>query len=135
MTSYMGKWREKYKGTVTYFENSSWDNMNKAASNGKYPQKHRFSYKKGIRINMTRAEFSQWCLKMQDVIEGLYRSGEKPCLRRIDSSKHFTVDNIVVGTPKSMKLGAVARNSLPKKRSKARMVKDKVSTFLKGLFK
>lgn len=131
----MGRWRENHKGTSTYFENSAWHSIQKATINGMYPEKHRFSYRKGIRVDMTRVQFGEWCLKMRGVIEGLYRSGEKPFLRRIDSSKNFTVDNIVIGTAKTTNLTIPQRIKLPYRPSRVKVVKSKIKSFLKGLFK
>lgn len=86
----------KTKGTLAYFKRTRWKHMNTRCYNGKYPDKSRSHYQKGILLNMSKTEFYAFCDANQDKILDMYLDGKVPSLDRIDSNKHYSLNNIQI---------------------------------------
>lgn len=84
----------KLNGYIT----STWKNINGRTINGSSPKwkdrNCRHYLDKGIRLEMTRDEFSAFVASHWDEVLDIRASGGKPSIDRIDSSKHYSLDNI-----------------------------------------
>lgn len=75
------------------FIKNSWTNMNIRAGKYKHLQtKNKCKCYKNINIEFTRDEFKLWCLNQQEYILSL----KKPSIDRIDSTKHYILNNIQI---------------------------------------
>ena len=100
--------REKQAGTWKEFYDTVWNSMNARTVNGTHPAwKSSGSVKnylsKGVRIEITREEFKDWCMGRSEQIEGMYRvskekndSGLRPSIDRIDALGNYAIGNIRV---------------------------------------
>lgn len=80
-------------GSIFYFKLRAWGAINKRTVNGSNPT---FSHylKKGIRLEMTKNEFYNWCDDNKEKIQSFFDEEDSPSVDRIDSSKHYSIDNI-----------------------------------------
>lgn len=83
---------------VARFKQNTWHRINGRTINGSCPDyknpSNRRYLTKGVRLEMTRAEFYQWCDGHRADIVGLYRQGLKPTIDRKEDSGHYSRDNI-----------------------------------------
>lgn len=91
----------KIMGTLSRFKTVSWSKLNNRTINGSNPYWHiqqtANSYlSKGTMLVISKQEFRDWCDKNEKLIMDIYRSGKKPSVDRIDSSKHYSLDNIQI---------------------------------------
>lgn len=86
----------RLKGTLAYFKRTRWKHLNTRCKNGAYPDKTRSHYKKGILLKMTKLQFYKFCDENHQKIINLYIEGKTPSLDRIDSSKHYSLNNIQI---------------------------------------
>lgn len=88
------------RGTVAYFVKQSWHCLNKRTVNGRYPDldnpKNASYFENGIRLEMTREDFKAFCKSHKATISKLYKQGKTPSVDRIDSHKHYSIDNIQI---------------------------------------
>ncbi len=88
------------RGTVAYFFKQTWHVLNKRTINGKYPDrnnpKNEIYFKKGVRLEMTRDQFKEFCELNKQSILKLYKDGKTPSLDRVNSKKHYSVENIEI---------------------------------------
>ena len=89
------------------FCGARWSRLNHRTINGSSPRWDCDSachyLKKGVRLEMTYAEFRDWCETQKDVIERMYRDAEelkdnglRPSLDRIDPDGHYSISNIQI---------------------------------------
>jgi hypothetical protein len=74
-----------------------WNSLNARTINGKFPAKQGsalFYLRRGIRLEMTQEEFNRWVDNHWDVIDGMYKSGKKPTIDRINPDAHYSIGNI-----------------------------------------
>ena len=90
----------KTRGTVQYFMATRWNAMNARTVNGTSPRwecKGASIYlRKGIRLEMTKEEFYGWCLSNWHYAIKLQKQNLIPSIDRIDSNKHYSLDNIQI---------------------------------------
>ena len=89
------------RGTLSHFKKYRWKDLNKRTLNGlqakRLQKKNNSSYlKKGILLCITKEEFYNFCDRNQQLILDLYANGETPSIDRIDSTKHYSLDNIQI---------------------------------------
>jgi hypothetical protein len=92
----------------------SWGRLNERTINGsrpnwKNPGLARY-LKKGVELRMTRDEFIDKMQEFREVYDALLIAGEKPSIDRIDSTKHYQVDNIqIISHRENARRGAVSK--------------------------
>lgn len=105
---------EKNKHNFDVWISKSWGRLNERTINGsrpnwKNPGLARY-LKKGIELRMTRDEFIDKIQESREVYEALIKAGEKPSIDRIDSTKHYQVDNIqIISHRENARRGAVSK--------------------------
>jgi len=88
-----------------------WNGLNCRTTNGKYADKpyirnnkcFRIYLRKGVELRMTKPEFMQFCYDNKNTIESMIASAKgerrlRPSIDRIDSSGHYSIDNIRIVT-------------------------------------
>lgn len=97
---------------VQKFRQSRWEHINRRTINGRVPRwwckQARFYLEKGIRLEMTKAEFYAWCASQAKIILKIYANGETPSIDRIDSNGHYIISNLRILT---MKANVARRNA------------------------
>lgn len=89
-----------YVHTWHGYASRRWSSINTRTINGSHPHWHdkrcaRY-LKKETRIEMTRAEFNNFCESHKDLIEDIYAAGQIPSIDRIDDKGHYSIDNIQI---------------------------------------
>lgn len=106
------KFREKYncewnKGNKKltkyhYLINNRWNSINQRCINGKYAKSISVQYspqfqsyhKQNITINMTKEEFTNWMLSVEQIHNDIISVGEKSSIDRIDETKGYEIGNL-----------------------------------------
>ena len=78
--------RDKKEKTEEQIIKSYWNNMNRRVKEGSY-------LKKGIKVLWSFEQFRNWWIGNKDRIEKIRECGEVVSIDRIDSSKHYCVEN------------------------------------------
>jgi hypothetical protein len=90
----------KTRGTLQYFKAQTWSNLNCRTINGSSPQWGHPNIKrfleKGVRLEINKEDFYEWCSKHEKLILSLYTENSSPSIDRIDSNLHYSLDNIRV---------------------------------------
>lgn len=97
------------KGTWEHFVHTHWRSINQRTINGFAPNHDHapnlYFLDKGVRVEMTYAEFKEWCRPQANVIEQMYRDAEedgnqklRPSVDRLDPDGHYSIDNIRIIT-------------------------------------
>lgn len=75
-------------------------NINNHTVNGTHPQfeenRHTSYLRKGIRLEMHKEAFREWCRERRTMIEDMANAGHRPSIDRINSDGHYQIDNIRV---------------------------------------
>lgn len=98
-------------GSISRFKHKTWGGINQRVVN----PTHKITYHtksnqryltKGIRLEMTKDQFYQWCDVQKETILGLYAQGKVPSIDRIDPSGNYSIDNIrILDMRENRKLG------------------------------
>lgn len=86
-------------GTVEHFFSSRWGDINKRTINGSCPGKGasaKWYRAKGIELRMSREEFRAWVNSKAEIIKAIYAAGDVPSIDRIDSYKHYEINNLQI---------------------------------------
>lgn len=99
----------KTRGTLEYFKSQSWGSMNCRAINGTNFQERNVSYRrKGIRLEMTKATFYEFCDTQKELILSYYRQGDTPSIDRVDNNGHYCLGNIrVISLRENIRLASI----------------------------
>lgn len=94
----MAKRRDTW-GTLEYFKRYTWKSINKRTINGNqshmlYKKGNESYLKKQIRLEFSKSEFDRFCDENRLLILSLYNNNLTPSIDRIDSTKHYSLDNI-----------------------------------------
>lgn len=85
----------------------AWNNLNRRTINGDYPNwkcKGTARYLQlGIELHLTRKQLETWFIERQKLVYDMWHAGERPSIDRIDSSGHYTLENIRLVTLKENK--------------------------------
>lgn len=104
---------KKINPIVSEFRSSRWEHVNRRTVNGRVPRwwcrQARFYLEKGIRLEMTKKEFFDWCESQSKLILRLYAEGKTPSIDRIDSSGNYEINNIQI---LDMQLNIAKRNQV-----------------------
>ena len=103
----LAEWHLGNKGTWLHFFNRRWTKINNRTINGANPrwdwERVRRYLEKGVRLEMNREEFREWCESKASIIEQMYRDAEelkddglRPSLDRIDPDGHYSISNIQI---------------------------------------
>jgi len=85
--------------TLAGFRRRRWNLLNGRTVNG-YKAANNTNIKnlqyinKGIELRITKDEFYEWCNAQWDLIDSIYKSGEKPTIDRINSNGHYELSNM-----------------------------------------
>lgn len=86
------------RGTLSHFIASRWRDLNKRCVNGTCARPHDKKmasyFRDGVRLEMTRGEFAEWCRLKWPEIETIYKSGETPSLDRIRVTEPYSIGNV-----------------------------------------
>jgi hypothetical protein len=105
------KQRDKRRGTTQGFKLTSWHNINGRTANGAHPRwseprKVSLYLAKGVKLLMSKQEYYLWCDQHTEEIEDLYKAGKTPSVDRIDSSGHYSADNLrIIEADENLKIG------------------------------
>lgn len=113
------------RGTLPYFKNTTWHNLNLRTVNGKRPnwkdRSSRFYLSKGILLCFSKNEFYRWCDDQKEKILAIYAAGETPSIDRINREEHYCFSNMQI-IPKKENVGKA--NKLKQKAVEAVCEKD-----------
>lgn len=96
--NYIKKNSTKYTSIIK----NRWNSINQRCVNGKYSKSTSVQYspqfqsyhKKNISINMTKEEFTNWMLSVEQIHNDIVSKGEKSSIDRIDESKGYEIGNL-----------------------------------------
>lgn len=104
---YKTDWKGVCRGAkrLTKFEkiiNNRWNSINQRCINGKYSKSTSVQYspqfqsyhKQNITINMTKEEFTNWMLSVEQIHNDIISVGEKSSIDRIDETKGYEIGNL-----------------------------------------
>jgi hypothetical protein len=88
------------------FVQTRWKSLNECAVNGTNPRPSRHSsVKKGIKLQIDKADFYNWCNAHKQKIVELLVTDQKPMLLRKNFNDHYNLDNLtIVSAAESYKL-------------------------------
>lgn len=125
----------KFTDPVKYYTEALWKSLNQRCVNGRYANspsiisnyQHISYHKKGIMIELTKAELKQFWTKNVELVKSILTSGGTPTIDRIDDNKHYTVDNIQVLDRKAniTKSRGVSENPANKSKDQMKMENKK----------
>jgi len=112
-------WKAQHKspsdtpGTLSRFKTATWARINGRTVNGSCPQTRSLSaaayIRKGVRLEMTKADFFSWCDRNAAAFYELVTRGETPSIDRRESRGHYAVDNLrLLSWRENGRLGGVA---------------------------
>ncbi len=89
------------RGTIQHFIKYRWKELNRRTVNGTQSKRldryENSGYKKkAIRLEITKAEFKEWCYSNLQIIQNLYSLGLTPSIDRIDNSRNYSRDNMQI---------------------------------------
>lgn len=100
-----GHWRHRFATSEVYdWTMNKWNTINQRTVNGQYvrelassinPQ-HMSYLKKGIRIEISKEDFFDYCSDNEQKILEMMVNGQRPSIDRIDIEKDYTLENIQV---------------------------------------
>lgn len=96
------KYNHKHRSEYSKIINNRWHSINQRCVNDLYSTSNSalhspqfVSYhKRGITINMTREEFTNWMWSVKDIHDEIIRNGDKSSIDRIDEDRGYEVGNI-----------------------------------------
>lgn len=95
-------YNRKHRSEYSKIINNRWHSINQRCVNGLYstsdsalhsPQFVSY-HKKGITINLTREEFTDWMYSVEDIHNAIIESGDKSSIDRIDENRGYEIGNI-----------------------------------------
>lgn len=90
----------KLENKFKHFKQDKWYRLNQRTVNGMYPNlmnKRLTAYfRKGIRLEITRTDWENFCDANRNKIIRLFELGEKPTVDRIDSEGHYALENMQI---------------------------------------
>jgi hypothetical protein len=99
------------------FKRKRWDSILNRVVNGRNDGRNGRSYfENGIKIEISRDEFNEWCDENKDIIVRIFKNGDLPSVDRIDSDLGYTKNNMRVITFVENALDGLVKARLKKMR-------------------
>ena len=113
--------------TIRKFVTSRWSKINTRTINGLYPDyncpKAANYFANGIMVLCNKVEFELWCLSQAQHILNLINSGETPSIDRIDSTGHYSLENMRIISMTEQRKKTLAENNYYRHKIKPNRVK------------
>lgn len=115
-----------------------WATINQRTVNGRYVnnlsvilnRQQQSYYTKGIRIEVTKEEFFQFCANNETKVLEIMARGEKASIDRIDDDGHYSLDNMQVISLTENRRKSHPVSTVAKKKSKVRATLDNRRAYL-----
>lgn len=89
------------------FKALTWGNLNHRTVNGSCPDPTNRYVRRGIRLEFSKSQFSQWVDSNWHIAQRLIDGGETPSIDRIDSNGHYAFGNIrIIARSENLRLGS-----------------------------